>query len=114
MSAALPDPKLTKLYRLEASVGEPTELGEIRGERRRIVPLTGGSFEGPEISGELLPGPNADWQTILPDGASTPSARRHGSRRRAPSLSGSTRGPSSVSAAACLAASSMRPTSSPE
>jgi hypothetical protein len=68
MSAALPDPKLTKLYRLEASVGEPTELGEIRGERRRIVPLTGGTFEGPEISGELLPGPNADWQTILPDG----------------------------------------------
>ena len=68
MSDELPDPKLTKVYRLEAALGEPLELGEVRGERRRLVPLTGGRFSGPDISGELSPGPNADWQTILPDG----------------------------------------------
>jgi hypothetical protein len=68
MTDELPDPKLTKVYRLEAALGEPLELGEVRGERRRLVPLTGGRFSGPDISGELPPGPNADWQTILPDG----------------------------------------------
>jgi len=32
------------------------------------VPLTGGIFAGPAISGKLLPGASADWQTGLPDG----------------------------------------------
>jgi hypothetical protein len=32
------------------------------------VPLTGGTFRGPEIAGKLLPGASADWQTVLPDG----------------------------------------------
>jgi uncharacterized protein DUF3237 len=68
MSSSLPDPQLTKVYRLEASLGDPLELGEIRGNRRRIVPLTGGTFDGPALSGRLVPGPSADWQTILPDG----------------------------------------------
>jgi Protein of unknown function (DUF3237) len=35
---------------------------------RRIVPLTAGTFTGPEISGMLVPGASADWQAILPDG----------------------------------------------
>jgi hypothetical protein len=64
----LPDPQLTKVYRLEASLGEPVERGEVRGERRRIVPLTGGTFAGPSLKGVLLPVASADWQTILPDG----------------------------------------------
>ena len=68
MSNQLPEPRLTKVYRLEASLGEPQNLGEITGGRRRIVPLTGGTFTGPEISGTLVPGASADWQTVLPDG----------------------------------------------
>jgi hypothetical protein len=36
--------------------------------RRRIVPLTGGKFSGPELNGTLLPGASADWQIVLPDG----------------------------------------------
>jgi len=32
------------------------------------VPLTGGTFTGPELSGKLIPGASADWQTVLPDG----------------------------------------------
>ncbi len=68
MSDQLPQPRLTKLYRLEATLGEPQNLGEITGGRRRIVPLTGGTFTGPEISGRLVPGASADWQTVLPDG----------------------------------------------
>ena len=68
MSVQLPDPRLTLVYRLEASLGAPLELGETAQGRRRIVPLTGGTFTGPDLSGELVPGASADWQTILPDG----------------------------------------------
>ena len=68
MSALLPDPSLKRVYRLEATLGEPLDLGDLAQGRRRIVPLTGGTFAGPELSGTLLPGASADWQTVLPDG----------------------------------------------
>jgi hypothetical protein len=68
MSTPLPEPRLTKVYRLEAALGQPQDLGDIPQGRRRIVPLTGGTFTGPEISGRLLPGASADWQIVGPDG----------------------------------------------
>jgi hypothetical protein len=68
VSQLLPDPRLTKIYRLEADLGQPLELGPAAGGRRRIVPLTGGTFTGPELSGTLVPGASADWQILLPDG----------------------------------------------
>lgn len=64
----LPHPRLTLVYRLEAAVGDPLELGDVAPGRRRIVPLTGGTFSGPEISGQLLAGASADWQIVLADG----------------------------------------------
>jgi hypothetical protein len=66
--ARLPDPRLTLAYRLEASLGEPLDLGDVAQGHRRIVPLTGGTFTGPELSGKLLPGASADWQILLADG----------------------------------------------
>src|SRR6266852_2738198 len=68
MSALLPDPSLTRVYRLEATLGEPLDLGDLAQGRRRIVPLTGGTFTGPDLNGRLLPGSSADWQIVLPDG----------------------------------------------
>jgi len=59
MSARLPDPSLTRVYRLEATLGEPLDLGDLAQGRRRIVPLTGGTFTGPELKGKLLPGSSA-------------------------------------------------------
>jgi hypothetical protein len=56
------------IYRLEATVGEPIEVGDTPQGRRRIIPLTGGRFAGPGISGSLVPSVSADWQTVLPDG----------------------------------------------
>jgi muconolactone delta-isomerase len=64
----LPEPRLSPVYRLEATLGDPLELGDAPRGRRRIVPLTGGDFRGPELAGTLLPGGSADWQTILADG----------------------------------------------
>jgi Protein of unknown function (DUF3237) len=68
MSGQLPDPRLRKVYRLEVTLGEPLDFGEVAQGHRRIVPQTGGTFTGPEISGELLPGASADWQMLLADG----------------------------------------------
>jgi Protein of unknown function (DUF3237) len=68
LSAALPHPHLTRVYRLEATVANPLDLGEVAEGRRRIIPLIGGSFTGRELNGTLLPGASADWQTVLPDG----------------------------------------------
>jgi muconolactone delta-isomerase len=64
----LPEPRLTQVYRLEAALGQPLELGDTAQGHRRIVPLTAGTFTGPGISGKLLPGASADWQVVLPDG----------------------------------------------
>jgi muconolactone delta-isomerase len=64
----LPAPRLTPAYRLEATLGQPLDLGDTAYGRRRIVPLTGGTFTGPQLNGELLPGGSADWQIVLPDG----------------------------------------------
>jgi hypothetical protein len=70
MSRRLPEPRLRKVYRLEVTLGTPLDLGEVAQGRRRIVPQTGGTFSGPELSGKLLPGVSADWQIVLPDGTS--------------------------------------------
>jgi Protein of unknown function (DUF3237) len=68
MAVELPEPRLTLVYRLEATLGTPMDLGDVASGRRRIVPLTGGTFTGPEISGRLLAGASADWQIVRPDG----------------------------------------------
>ena len=64
----LPEPRLTRIYRLEAALGEAVEIGDLGLRRRRILPLTGGTFSGPELNGKLLPGASADWQIVLRDG----------------------------------------------
>lgn len=68
MSNELPRPQLTKVYRLDVTLGEPLDLGDIAQGHRRILPQTGGTFTGPELNGKLLPGASADWQIVLPDG----------------------------------------------
>ncbi|HEY2565890.1 MAG TPA: DUF3237 domain-containing protein [Acidimicrobiales bacterium] len=66
--SSLPDPRLTQIYRLEATVGEILNVGNFAQGRRHVVPLTGGTFTGPELNGTLVPGASADWQIVLADG----------------------------------------------
>jgi hypothetical protein len=71
----LPEPRLTLVYRLEAVLGEPLDLGEVSQRHRRIVPQIGGTFEGPDMQGKLVPGVSADWQIVLPDGTAIADIR---------------------------------------
>jgi Protein of unknown function (DUF3237) len=64
----LPEPRLSQIYRLEAVLGDPVDVGDVNAGRRRIVPLVGGTFSGPELNGTLRPGASADWQIVLRDG----------------------------------------------
>lgn len=75
MSTKLPDPSLTKIYRLEANLGPALDVGDVAQGRRRIVPLTDGTFTGPELSGRLVPGASADWQIVLADGTALGDVR---------------------------------------
>src|SRR5687767_14393071 len=60
-------PTLTFAFEVRATVGPPLEVGAVAQGRRRIVPITGGTFEGPNFRGKVMPG-GADWQIIRPDG----------------------------------------------
>ena len=64
----LPSPRLTFVFRLDATLAPPLDFGDVLAGRRRIVPLTGGTFTGPRLSGTLLPGASADWQIVERDG----------------------------------------------
>jgi len=56
------------LFRIVLSVGAPQMVGTARNGELRIVPVTGGSAEGPRFKGEVLPGSAADWLRLDPDG----------------------------------------------
>ena len=71
----LPEPRLSLVYRLEAVLGEPLDFGVVSQGHRRIVPQIGGTFEGADVKGKLLPGVSADWQIVLPDGTTIADIR---------------------------------------
>ena len=62
------------VFRLSVRVAPALELGETSQGRRRIIPITGGTVEGPLLAGRVLPG-GADWQIIRPDGCAELEAR---------------------------------------
>ena len=75
MTDKLPQPQLSLAYRLEATLGQPLDVGGTVQGDRRIVALTSGTFTGPSIRGELIPGASADWQIVLPDGTALADLR---------------------------------------
>ncbi|MFO7600162.1 MAG: DUF3237 domain-containing protein [Candidatus Desulfacyla sp.] len=68
------EPSLRLLYTSSVEVGPPMVVGDISYGERRIIPITGGSFVGPRLSGRVLPG-GADWQVIRRDGIAELEAR---------------------------------------
>jgi hypothetical protein len=70
----LPAPPLEFLFNADVTVGTPLELGDVAKGARRIVPITGGAFAGPQLCGTVLPG-GADWQILRSDGVAELEAR---------------------------------------
>lgn len=60
-SAQTPEPELEFALELKVKLGQAYGVGETANGNRFIIPITGGTFEGPNIKGEVLPG-GADYQ----------------------------------------------------
>jgi Protein of unknown function (DUF3237) len=69
-----PPPRLSLAMEIHVRVGPPLEIGDVPAGRRRIVPILGGTFEGPSLKGRVLAG-GADWQVIQRDGLAVLEAR---------------------------------------
>lgn len=54
-------------FTLTAAVATPRVIGNTFGPTRMVVDVTGGSVEGPLLTGKVLPG-GGDWIQIRPDG----------------------------------------------
>ena len=66
-SQQAPEPELELLYRSVVKLGEVIQVGETGRGVRRIIPIVGGTFEGPNMRGEILP-MGWDWQLERKDG----------------------------------------------
>jgi hypothetical protein len=68
------EPSLRFLYSSSVEVGHPVVVGSTPYGERRIIPILGGSFAGPRLSGKILPG-GADWQIVRTDDTAELEAR---------------------------------------
>ena len=71
-----PKPALEFLARFEINLDSPVlEFGQVESlGKRRVIPVTGGRFEGPQLTGQILNN-GADWQMVLSDGLAQIDAR---------------------------------------
>jgi hypothetical protein len=64
---APPAPGLAFVGQLNVKIASAYVVGETPHGLRRIVPILGGTVEGPGLKGEILPG-GSDWQVVRKDG----------------------------------------------
>lgn len=55
------------VFEARVKVDKPLVIGQSSHGLRRVVPILGGTFLGPNIKGKVVPG-GADWQFVRPDG----------------------------------------------
>ena len=70
----LADPKLEFAFEAVITLDSAQDLGITTYGKRRIIPITGGTFEGPNMKGTIVAG-GADWQTVRADGTADLEAR---------------------------------------
>ncbi|KAK4446115.1 hypothetical protein QBC34DRAFT_271774, partial [Podospora aff. communis PSN243] len=69
-------PGLTFLYSLNCTLGESLAVGNVPDGNRVVIPITGGTFSGPRISGKVL-NLGADWGLIDRNGTFSADTRYH-------------------------------------
>ncbi len=70
----LPPLRSRLVCRVSAELEAPLEWAPTAAGQRRVIGIAGGTFDGPLMSGEILPG-GADWQILQPDGTAIVEAR---------------------------------------
>lgn len=63
-------PQLEFAMQLRVTLGEVYTVGDTPHGRRIVIPITGGTFEGPRLKGKILSG-GADYQLAKADGSHT-------------------------------------------
>ena len=67
-------PKLEFAFELRVQASPLPEIVTVANGTRRVISITGGSFEGPQIKGTIVPG-GYDWQLLRNDGVIEIDAR---------------------------------------
>lgn len=68
------DFKTELMWEAKVKIANMINVGESKRGVRRVIPITGGTFSGPKIKGEVMPG-GEDWQLVRPDGDTELNAR---------------------------------------
>jgi len=68
------DFKTEFMWEAKVKIANMITVGESKRGVRRVIPITGGTFTGPQIKGEVLSG-GEDWQLVRPDGDTELNAR---------------------------------------
>ena len=63
-------PQLEFVMQLHVTLDQPYSVGEIPNGRRTVIPITGGTFEGPLLKGTIING-GADYQLASKEGNRT-------------------------------------------
>jgi hypothetical protein len=75
-AAAAPEdmPGLEYAMTVMANIDPALSMGKTPLGERRVITISGGTFEGPRLKGVIMPG-GEDWQIVRPDGVTTLEAR---------------------------------------
>ena len=67
-------PGLRFVFEAKVDLAEILPIGPVTSGERLIIPIVGGTFEGPEIRGRIL-NHGADWQIVRADGTAEVDTR---------------------------------------
>src|SRR4051812_48490679 len=74
MSPTTSPPGLEFVFEERVGLSKPLVIGPIAAGIRRVIPVAGGTFEGPSLKGRVLE-TGADWQILRNDGVDELHAR---------------------------------------
>ena len=67
-------PGLQHVMTVRATIDAPIVMGKTPLGQRRVIDISGGTFEGPNLKGTIMPG-GEDWQLVREDGVTELDAR---------------------------------------
>jgi|HigsolmetaAR201D_1030396.scaffolds.fasta_scaffold00303_17 hypothetical protein len=71
---AFETPTVEHVLTVRATIDAPLSMGKTPQGQRRVITISGGTFEGPALKGTIMPG-GEDWQLVREDGVTELDAR---------------------------------------